>query len=141
MVVPALVCVLALGEALTGRVPEAAGALLGAAFLALYRWWVVPRAWRRSNRADPRWRHDVSVTATADELAFDTTLSHAVVQWAAFSHYAETELVLVLFQNRVANILPKIAFTPAEMDRFRELVRAHLPNRSRKGGKPLSMRR
>jgi hypothetical protein len=127
IVLPAVGCVLAAGEALTGRIPEAAGALAGAALLALYRWWILPRAWRRSYRADPRWRHDITVTATADELAFDTALSHAVVRWAAFSHYAETERLLVLFQNRVANILPKTAFTPEEMDRFQELVRAHLP--------------
>jgi YcxB-like protein len=90
---------------------------------------LLPRAWRRAYRAVPREQRDLTVEFSPDGLVFDTPVSHGSVRWQAFSYFIETERLILLYQpNKLAVALPKRAFQPDELHRFRELVSAHVPD-------------
>ena len=58
---------------------------------------------------------------------FNTPVSQGTVRWQAYSHFIKTEQLILLCQaNRVVVPLPKRAFPPDELQRFRELVHAHV---------------
>jgi YcxB-like protein len=127
LALPVLVFVLAIGSFLLGKTAYGVAMLAVAIFLVLLRWLFMPRGWRQAYRADQRWQRDITFQASPEHVVFDTPVSHAVVDWALFSEFIESERVMLLFQpGRIANILPTRAFTPDQLERLRELVRENL---------------
>ena len=109
--------------------PRAAAIFLAGLPVALaLGWLLITRAWRRAYRAVPAEQRDVTLRYSPDGLVFDTAVSHGTVHWGAFSHYLETDTLLVLCQpSRVVVPLPKGAFTSEELSRLRALLGAHVP--------------
>jgi hypothetical protein len=68
-------------------------------------------------------------------ITISNTLSRHVHTWEAITHVRETpNLFLLYVSNYGFHMVPKCAFTkPAELDAFRELLRARVVERSPKG--------
>jgi hypothetical protein len=102
--------------------------LVAIAFVIALMFVLLPRAWRRAYRAIPPEQREQSVEFSADGLVYDSAHAHATVRWAAYSHYVETDRLILLHQpSRVIVPLPKSAFPPDELRRLRELVAERLP--------------
>lgn len=102
--------------------------LIGMVIALVALWLLLPWAWRRAYRAIPPEHREQSVEFSPDGLVFDSAMAHATVRWGAYSHYVETDRLILLHQpSRVIVPLPKSAFPPDELRRFRDLVAEHLP--------------
>lgn len=89
---------------------------------------LLPLAGRRLYRRIPSEQREQRVEYSADGLMFESAMAHATVRWSAYSHYLETDRLFLLHQpTRVVVPLPKRAFPPDELARFRELLVAHVP--------------
>ncbi len=116
---------------------EAAVIIVAAVVFLLLCWLLLlPRAWRRLYRKVPSDHREITLEFSPEGLELATPLSRGSVQWAAYSHYLENDALLLLLQpSRVAVPIPKRAFTPDELARFRALVEEHLP-KGRPGRRP-----
>jgi YcxB-like protein len=93
-------------------------------FLWLFLVW----SWRRTFRAIPSAQRQQSVDYSPDGLVFESEMAHGRVRWGAYSHYVETDRLILLHQpSRVIVPLPKRAFAPDELGRFKQLLVERLP--------------
>ena len=91
-------------------------------------WWLLPRAWRRLYRRVPDAQREILLDYSPDGLTVETPVSRGAVQWSAYSHFLETDALLLLVQpSQVAVPIPKRAFAPDDLARFRALVQERLP--------------
>lgn len=137
-----------LGRRLRSRLlPLAAGMLMVAGGLYLYGrqlsaltfvvllaallgglWLVLPWTWRRMYRGIPQANRENSVEFSDDGLVYESAMAHGSVRWGLYSHYVETDQLILLYQpTRVIVPLPKRAFPPDELRRFQQLLAEHLP--------------
>lgn len=78
---------------------------------------------RRSYRKDQRFQHDFVAEITNEGIDLTTASAEASMQWASIIRSLESDRLFVLFHaERIFNTIPKRAFEPADVDRFRELL-------------------
>lgn len=100
-------------------------------------WPLLSLTWRRMYRKVPAEHREQRVEFSPEGLAFESAMAEGRVRWGAYSHYVETDRLFLLHHqpSRVIVPLPKRAFTPDELARFRELLVAHVP-RDRPSSRP-----
>jgi hypothetical protein len=116
------------GTALSQSAAAAAVLLAAVAFLLFFWLWLLPFSWRRLYRRLPAEQRTIVLDFSAEGLVVETPVSQGKVRWSAYSHYLENKVLLLLMQpSRLAVPIPKRAFPPEELARFRALMEAHLP--------------
>ncbi|MCK5276164.1 MAG: YcxB family protein [Alphaproteobacteria bacterium] len=114
------------GDALYRLLPFLAG-LASVAVLFMLAWSWQPK---RAARGSPYLGVEMEGVASSDGLAMDSPLGKQEAAWASYSTVLESadHFLLYLARNAYAP-LPKRAFADqTDIGRFRELVRAHVPN-------------
>jgi len=81
-------------------------------------------------RKSPHIGLELEMTASPDGMACNSSLAHSQSEWTAYTSVLETAEYF-LFRSGVVlcAAIPKQSFAdPKEMSRFRELIRAHVPD-------------
>lgn len=118
----------------TGRPQLTAGEFLVLAlmillpgFLFWWLWWWHPK---RVARCAPYLNVKIDGTVSGDGVVSQSRLGHHETKWDSYSAAVESSDHFLLYLGRnVFSPFPKRAFDlPADVNRFRELIRAHVPN-------------
>jgi hypothetical protein len=74
-------------------------------------------------------KHQGTKTIISSEgIAFSDSNSQSTSKWSAFIRYAETKNLFMLFYRpNLCHTLPKRAFAPEDLSRFRELLQQNVP--------------
>ena len=93
-------------------------------------WWGIRRARVRMYRSNLELNDEITVEALPDQLTFSSARSRSINAWDAFSHFVESEQLFMIWRHsRTVHVIPKRAFGVGELERFREILAAHLPDR------------
>jgi hypothetical protein len=90
----------------------------------------------RTLRTSPAAGGDRTFTIDENGILIEGGLSNGSLTWPAIVRVVETrDLVLLFLSSRMAHVIPKDAFaTPADLERFRELVAQKVPALSARPG-------
>lgn len=99
---------------------------IGPAALAWWRWWMNPRLVARGS---PGLGVEVEGTASVDGIVSCSALGTHETAWISYSTALESADHFLLYLGRnVFKPFPKRSFAdPKDVDRFRDLLRAHVP--------------
>jgi hypothetical protein len=88
--------------------------------------YIIASAWKKL----PFGNNEMIVEIDDEELIICTPTSKTIFQWAAFTHWQETENLFLVYQSPTySNIFPKRALVDNEtIDALRELLSSKLPN-------------
>ncbi len=104
-------------------------------FLISVMWLFLGRPWwrsagRRAFSNRPELQQEYVVHVDEQGIRFDGPISSFGWTWPAFTGFAESEKVFLVFVSRWAfAILPKRIFGAREADQFREILRQNLPRK------------
>jgi hypothetical protein len=102
------------------------GSAIGIYFL--YCGFALHRYFRRSYRKDRRFQNDFTTDISEDGVHIVMPTADAQIKWENFVRFLESDDIFMLFHSDlIFNILPKRAFAPGEVDRFRELLHRKIP--------------
>jgi|SRR5579863_1400702 len=97
---------------------------------ALFLWVWVPFNSRRCYAKDRRLQDEFTAEISEEGVYMESPTFNANLRWGLFLRFLESDRVFLLYQtSRMFNLLPKSAFTPAEIDEFRQLLRRKLPDK------------
>ena len=90
-------------------------------------------------RRDVAAQGKVEVTASQAGIQFLSARGTADLKWDAFLRYTETKNLFMLYpQSRLFNIIPKRAFTPQDLQEFRQALQQNLAAKSASHNKKVS---
>jgi len=105
-------------------------------FLALAVLWLgvlfvyMPFKLKRDFRKHPNFSRDCSVQVSETGLNSQSDVSTGETKWAAFVRFRETRNLFMLYLGgRMFKVIPKRAFSGAQLEEFRALLRQKLPNK------------
>ncbi|MUG98173.1 YcxB family protein [Scytonema sp. UIC 10036] len=95
--------------------------------IRISRNFVLSRTWN----SQPGLKNEIRVEASEEALQINTELSESKMKWLIYTHWRETPNLFMVYQsNNCFNLFPKRAFgSDEQMNEFRELLRAKLPNK------------
>jgi len=109
--------------------PSATLAVLGVIFglYMLYCGFALRRFFRNIYRKDPRFKEEFSMEASDAGVRMSSPTEDSQMKWATFIRALESDRIFMLFQAEwLFNVLPKHAFSPGDVDEFRELLRRNV---------------
>jgi YcxB-like protein len=99
-------------------------AWLGWAFAGV-RWWA-----KRDFAKHPNLRKEYTLSADEGGLRLKTDISDGSGSWAVYTKSRETPSLFLLFCGaRIFSMIPKRAFSPSQLEIFRDLVRRSVPSK------------
>jgi hypothetical protein len=108
----------------------------GLPLLALAFFWLgfpfvyMPFKLKRDFKKHPNFSRDCSVQVNETGLHSQSDVSTGETKWAAFVKFRETRNLFMLYLGgRMFKVIPKRAFSAAQLEEFRELLRQKLPTK------------
>lgn len=90
---------------------------------ALFPWWV-----RRDYRAHPNIQREHALRVDEEGLYLESEIGRIETRWPAYTRWRETKSLFLLYLgSRSFEIIPKRAFSPQQLQEFRWLLSAKLP--------------
>jgi hypothetical protein len=90
----------------------------------------VPFNWRRCYAKDSRLHQEFTADISEEGVHLISLDFDANLKWSLYLRFLESDRVFLLHQTeRLFNMFPKSAFTPGEIEAFRELARRKPPDK------------
>ena len=122
--------VLGVVTAFWGRFAVALPALALGVFWLSYPTLYWPWKLRHDFKKHPNFSRQCTLQVDNDGLRSQNDMSSGETKWGAFVKFRETpNLFMVYFGGRLFKVIPKRAFSAAQLEEFRELLRSKLPSK------------